>query len=215
MPFFFFTPDFLREEPAYFYTRILVGPGSFLTPYFVEKHGITHVINCAHDDFSPVWWRTRFPDRYKLIEAVDNLTVNILDWYPEFETTLQRYLREGDGVVYVHCQAGINRSAFLTLAYTVKNLGVDMDELIVSVSRQRPCILKNPVFMNQVREFVNGRLQDSQDTRTQHVRFNDRYARFFTPGNYTGSQGYEDQTGCPSSGSGQPANGNITPLFYE
>jgi protein-tyrosine phosphatase len=215
MSFLFLTPQYLRDPPAFFHTRILVGPGSFLTPAFAEKYNITHVINCAHNDFSPVWWRTQFPDKYTLIEAVDSVQVNILDWYPEFEKTLHQYLREGDGVVYVHCHAGMNRSASLALAYTSKNMGMDLEELVASVRRQRPCILQNPVFMNQVREFVNGRVQDSQDKGTQFIQHYDRYARFFTPGNYTRAEGYEDQTGDSQTRSRRFTGGNITPLFYE
>lgn len=211
----FFVPEYLRDPPAFFHPRVLVGAGSFLTPSFVEKYGITHVINCSVDEYSPVWWRKQFPDKYKLIPAVDSVAVNILDWYPEFETALQDFLREGDGVVYVHCQAGMNRSASLALAYTSKKMGMDLDELVASVRRQRPCILANPVFMNQVREFVNGRVQDSKDTRTPFVQHYDRYSRFFASGNYTGSQGHQDQTGNLTSGTRRIANGNITPVFHE
>lgn len=197
MMFPFRLPNYLREPPAFFHSRILVGAGDFLKPAFVEHHGITHVINCSHDDFSPVWWRTKFPTKYKLIPAIDSVNVNILDWYLEFETTLQAFLRESDGMVYVHCQAGMNRSASLSLVYTCKNLGMNIDQLIASVRRQRPCILQNPVFMNQVREFINGRVQDSQDTRQCLFRSNYRYAGFLTSGDRPESQGHQDQARSP------------------
>lgn len=215
MSFLLFTPNYLRDPPAFFHPRILVGPGSFLNPSFVERHGITHVINCAADQFSPVWWRTQFPNKYTLIEAIDSVRVNILDWYPVFEKTLHTYLREGEGVVYVHCQAGMNRSASLALAYTAKNLGMELEELIASVRRQRPCILQNLVFTTQVREFINGRVQDSQDKGTQFVQHYDRYSRFFTPRDYTGSQGNQDQGGSDASGGRRIASGNITPVYDE
>lgn len=210
-----FTPTYLKEPPAFFHSRILVGPGAFLTPTFVEKYGITHVVNCAHDNHSPLWWRTQHPTKYKVIEAIDSPQHNILDWYEEFETTLHSFLREGDGMVYVHCQAGMNRSASLALAYTAKNLGMNLDELVSSVRRQRPCILQNLVFTNQVREFVNGRVQDSENERTQFVQQHDRYARFFTPGNNTESQGYKDQTTGAPKGIRRTQSGNITPVFHE
>ena len=154
-----FQPDYMRQPPAYFYPRILVGAGDMLTPAFVEKYRITHVINCAHNDDSPNWWRIAYPDRYIVLNAVDAVTVNILDWYPMFEETLHRFLREGSGCVYVHCQAGMNRSASLALAYSCVCLGMDFHTLVNGVRRQRPCVLKNPVFMDQVLKFVNGRLQ--------------------------------------------------------
>ena len=210
-----FTPTYLREPPAFFHPRILVGPGAFLTPAFVEKYGITHVLNCSFDEFSPPWWRTRFPTKYKVLNAIDSLQTNILEWYPEFEVTLQRFLREGTGMVFVHCQAGMNRSASLALVYTCKNLGMDLDTLVSSVRRQRPCILQNQVFMKQVREFVNGRIQDSENAGQPHYIYRDRYSRFFTPGNRANAQGLQNQTGESQGGTRQFTNGNISPVFYE
>lgn len=152
-----FAPQYLRDSPAYFHSRILVGAGAMLTIPFMKQYGITHVINCATDEDCPPWWQMVYPTRYAVLNAIDSAHVNILDWYRQFEATMHGFLREeGSGVVYVHCQAGINRSGFLTLAYAVKNLGMPFEGLIASVRRQRPCILQNPVFMNQVKEFVNG-----------------------------------------------------------
>ena len=210
-----FSPTYLREPPAFFHPRILVGPGVFLTPEFVEKYGITHVINCAQDEFSPPWWRNRYPSKYKVLNAIDSLQSNILEWYPEFEATLHQFLREGTGMVYVHCQAGMNRSASLALAYTCKNLGMEFGQLVSSVRRQRPCILQNQVFMKQVKEFVNGRLQDSENTGQPHYVYRDRYARFFTPGNRANAQGLQNQAGESAGGTRPFTNGNISPVFYE
>jgi hypothetical protein len=158
-------PEYLRQPPAWFYTRILVGPGQFLTPSFAAKYGITHVINCAMDEYSPQWFRKRHPTRYRVLNAIDSPEVNILTWYPRFEAALYQFLLESDGVVYIHCQAGMNRSGFLALAYVTKNFGVDLGGLVRAAKIQRPCILSNSVFMNQVKEFIyNGRLSNSKDT---------------------------------------------------
>ncbi len=153
-----FRPSYIQQPPAFFHPRILVGPGVFLTPAFVEKYSITHVINCAHDEFSPPWWRMRNPTKYEVINAIDSTDVNILSWYPLFEEVMQKFLREGSGMIYVHCQAGMNRSASLALAYCGHHFHVDTKELIESVRRQRPCILQNRTFIDQVEEFVNGRV---------------------------------------------------------
>lgn len=210
-----FAPTYLREPPAFFHPRILVGPGVFLDPYFAQKYDITHVINCAFDENSPSWWRNRYPDRYKVLNAIDSAQTNILDWYSEFERTMQEFLREGTGVVYVHCQAGMNRSGSLALAYTCKNLGMEFDQLVVSVKKQRPCLLQNLVFMNQVKEFINGRVQDPENKGSQFLQHSDRYSRFFTPGNRPNAAGLQDHTGSPSPRNGGFAGGNITPLYLE
>lgn len=210
-----FSPQFMKDPPAFFHPRILVGPGAFLTPYFAQKYDITHVVNCAFDEDSPSWWRGSNPTKYKVLNAIDSVQANILDWYPEFERTMHAFLREGTGVVYVHCQAGMNRSGSLALAYTCKNLGMEFDPLVASVKKQRPCLLQNPVFMNQVKEFINGRVQDSENTGVSFVQHHDRYARFFTPGNRPDTSGLQDQAGVPSPRDGRFASGNITPLYLQ
>ncbi len=161
---FWAKPDFLRQHPAWFHSRILVGPGAFLTPQFVLDNDITHVINCAQQEDSPGWFRFARPEQYACMNAVDRPDANILDWYPLFEDTLRKFLRDGHGVVYVHCQAGMNRSGFLALAYVCKNLSLSLSDLVPVVKRQRPCLFGNLVYMDQVREFINGRIQSEEDS---------------------------------------------------
>jgi protein-tyrosine phosphatase len=160
----FLKPRYLFEQPAWFYSRILVGAGEMLTPGFVHKHNITHVINCALPDDSPFWFRNAHPVQYMCLNALDSVDVNILDWYPKFERVLTAFLRvSGAGTVFVHCQCGINRSAFLALTYVTTHYGWPYEPMLISLKRQRPCMFTNPVFRKQTEEFVNGRLQNSKD----------------------------------------------------
>ena len=158
-------PDYLRQPPAYFHTRILVGPGASLTPKFVYERGISHVINCAFPGDSPAWFRSKFPDKYTCLSAPDTLTHWILDWYPAFEQAMFSYLRSpGGGVVYVHCQAGMNRSAFLALTYVCDRFHMDGETMLEAFKRQRPCMFQNQVYRRQVLNFLNGRVPGSEDS---------------------------------------------------
>jgi protein-tyrosine phosphatase len=158
-------PAYLRQNPAWFHTRILVGAGAQLTPQFAWKNEITHVINCAFPEDSPGWFRSSYPNKYECMNAVDDPSANILDWYPKFEETLHKFLKDGEGVVFVHCQAGMNRSASLALAYVCKNFSVKMQDLYPAVKRQRPCMFQNTTYLNQVREFINGRVSSEKNSR--------------------------------------------------
>ena len=166
-------PDYLRQSPAYFHMRILVGPGAMLTPRFAATKGITHVINCAYDNDSPEWFRIQHPSRYICLNAHDTQYHNILDWYPLFEAYLHTFLRQGNGVVYVHCQAGMNRSGFLALAYICKNFHMEIHQTMYTLQRQRPCLFQNPIYMNQVKSFINGCVPSEKDTRHSNERIND------------------------------------------
>jgi hypothetical protein len=143
-----------NDLPAYIHPRILFGSGIAIDEEFVEKYNITHVINCAFDEDSPKWFRQKHPKKYVSLQAPDDLTSNILDWYPQFEQTMQKFLSENNSkTVYVHCQCGINRSGFLCLAYACKRLRFDYNEVVKSILTQRPCALTNPNYRKQVRTF--------------------------------------------------------------
>lgn len=185
-------PDYLRQPPAWFHTRILVGPGAFLTPRFVAENQIGHVINCAGDDDSPQWFRKKYPHNYVCLNAIDNVYVDILYWYPTFETMMLNFLRQGNGVVYVHCQAGMNRSGSLALAYVCKHYHLPFDEMVKAVRSQRSVLLQNLVFMNQVKEFINGRVPSEKDTRVDSDGSDDGDIGLSSPDDCSGSEGVQD-----------------------
>jgi len=201
-------PDYLRYPPAWFYPRILVGPGNFLTQRFAAENNITHVINCAMDGDCPEWFPIRHGKRYECLRAVDSEYVDILEWYPKFEETLHKFLRQGSGVVYVHCQAGMNRSGSLALAYVCKNFCLPFQEVITATRRQRPVLFQNPVFMNQVKDFINGCISSSENTRLDVDRVHDRDSGLFTPDHRPGLEGLVVNAGEPEGGAGDsPSNG--------
>jgi hypothetical protein len=208
-------PDYIRCPAAWFYPRILVGPGVFLTQRFVAENNITRVINCASDDACPEWFSDRFPERYVCLDAIDNVYVNILDWYPRFESTLHTFLRQGTGVVYVHCHAGMNRSGSLALAYVCKNFHLPLNEVITATHRQRPVLFQNTVFMNQVKEFINGCVSRPENTRLDVDRVHDRDSGLFAPDDRPGLEGLVVDAGKPEGGAGSTALDDFGPLLEE
>jgi hypothetical protein len=142
------------DSPAKIHPKIIFGAGIHLTPTFVLKQNITHVINCAYDEHSPFWFRRDNPDKYVCLQAIDSDASNITFWYPKFEETLSKFLQQENSIVFVHCQCGINRSAFLTLMYVcdVFNYAIGIAER--SIIRQRPCALTNSAFRKQVYDAI-------------------------------------------------------------
>ena len=147
-----------KDPLACVYPRILVGAGCQLTRELAEPENITHVINCAEHADCPSWWPDEHPLEYAVMWAVDHPTVKILHWYPKFRDTLTQFLREpGSRNIYIHCQCGINRSAFLMLAYVIDCFGLPFAETSRAIVEQRPCALTNPAFWYQVKEFAKSR----------------------------------------------------------
>jgi len=153
----------MQCQPAWVYPRILLGAGNQLTPIFTAKYNITHVVNCAFAGDCPEWWRKGHPGNYAELHAIDSMAVKILDWYPEFENWMRFFLRSTNGTVFVHCKAGVNRSAYLVLTFVSKNFGIDFRRLLAAVRRQRPIICDNSAFMRQVEDELYGRVQSEEN----------------------------------------------------
>jgi hypothetical protein len=148
------TKGWIKDPPAFIHPRIMFGNGLALeNKEFVLKHEITHVINCAFDEDTASWFRNAHPDKYAVINALDAIDANILQWYPAFESYLNKFLQaDGSKTVYVHCQCGINRSAYLCILYACKRLHYNYDDVVHSVLSQRPCALTNATYRQQVSE---------------------------------------------------------------
>ena len=68
-----------------------------------------------------------------------------------------------DGCVFVHCHAGISRSATICIAYIMKTMQWDLSKAYEFVKERRPCISPNLHFMGQLLEFQK-RLQESGES---------------------------------------------------
>jgi protein-tyrosine phosphatase len=210
-----FKPEYLKQPAAWFHPRILVGPGAYLTQTFQQQHNITAVINCAFQEDSPLWYRFNNPETYDCLYAIDGPNQDILTWYPGFAASLRTFLRNTPGVVYVHCQAGMNRSAALALAYVCKNLGANLDITLQSVLRQRPCMLQNLTFKRQVCEFVNGGIPREESSRRLRLGFNTGNTGFAPSGAGDRTTGDLVSTGQPKTGTGDPTGGGGEALCDE
>jgi hypothetical protein len=133
----------------------MFGPGFYLTDQFITKNSISHVINCADDSVLPTGIKAKLEDKYVTLNAVDSPSVNITDWYPLFESKMNEYLRDPSSkVVYVNCQMGMNRSGFLLTLYACMKFGYSYEAVTRAILLQRPCALMNPVFHQQVQEYI-------------------------------------------------------------
>jgi hypothetical protein len=106
------------------------------------------------------------------------------------------YLRSpGGGVVYVHCQAGMNRSAFLALTYVCDRFHMDGETMLESFKRQRPCMFQNQVYRGQVLNFLNGRVPGAENPRGSFGGSSDGNAGLGTPGCSPNPVGLDVDTG--------------------
>ena len=146
---------FLSDPPAKLHPCIMFGPGVFLTTDFISKNKITHVINCASNSDVPSIIPEIFKNNYKVLNAVDSPFVDITIWFPEYALHMNKFLQDKNcKMVYVNCQAGMNRSGFLTVLYSCLKFKYRFEDACRAVILQRPCALMNPVFYKQVEQYI-------------------------------------------------------------
>lgn len=156
---------FMKDSPAKVHSNIIFGSKSHLNLDFIIKNNITHVINCATDADTVTELKEKlFYDKYVCINALDSYNVNITDWYSSFENVLSNFLKSPScRTVYVHCQAGVNRSAFLTALYCCLHFHYPYDTICKAILLQRPCAMTNIEFHKQVQDYIelnnNGKLE--------------------------------------------------------
>ena len=146
---------FLSDPPAKLHPCIMFGPGVFLTKDFIAKNKITHVINCASSSDVPKFVPETFGNKYAVLNAIDSPLVDITTWITDYSLYMNKFLQDRDcKLVYVNCQAGMNRSGFLTVLYSCLKFKYRFEDACRAVVLQRPCALMNPVFYKQVEEYI-------------------------------------------------------------
>jgi hypothetical protein len=83
-----------------------------------------------------------------------------LDWLAQQVEFIQTERAQGRSV-YVHCQNGVSRSAFVTAAYLMQREGWSREQAIEFLRQRRPGVRPNPAFVQRLADW-NGHLQNAR-----------------------------------------------------
>ncbi|XP_044301116.1 dual specificity protein phosphatase 19 isoform X2 [Varanus komodoensis] len=114
----------------------------------MKKYRVTHVLNVAYGVENP------FPHDfiYKSIPILDLPATDIVSYFPEcFEFIDQVKLK--DGVVLVHCNAGVSRAAAIVIGFLMYSEGLSFASAFSLVKNARPAICPNSGFMEQLHKY--------------------------------------------------------------
>ncbi|XP_074532344.1 dual specificity protein phosphatase 19-like [Halichoeres trimaculatus] len=114
----------------------------------LQRCKVTHVLNVAFgvDNL--------FPDQlvYKTTQILDLPDTDITSYFQECSSFIDQ-AREQDGVVLVHCNAGVSRSSSIVIGYLMLKEGLMFDEAYSQVKLARPSICPNPGFYQQLQSY--------------------------------------------------------------
>nr|XP_057919634.1 dual specificity protein phosphatase 19-like isoform X1 [Doryrhamphus excisus] len=115
----------------------------------LQRHKVSHVLNVAFGVANA------FSDQlvYKTLRILDLPDTNITSYLSECSAFIDQ-AREQDGVVLVHCNAGVSRSCSIVIGYLMLREGLPFDEAYRQVKRARPSCQPNPGFYQQLQSYT-------------------------------------------------------------
>lgn len=115
----------------------------------LRAKGVTHILNCA-PGMCPTG-AAMYPDMtYYEIDATDAEDYELLPSHFEHAMLFLHSVEVSGGIAFVHCFAGINRSACICVAFLMALCGMPLLEACKFVYDRRPIVLKNVGFRRQL-----------------------------------------------------------------
>lgn len=125
---------------------LLMGSQDVVSDYEMLKlNSITHVLNVKHDS------TIRFEGiSYSHVPLLDLPEFDLLRALPQCVAFIDG-VREQGATVYVHCNAGVSRSAAVVIAYMMQDQHLNFHEAYRILKEARPAVRPNDGFINQLK----------------------------------------------------------------
>uniref|UniRef100_W5MHX8 Dual specificity phosphatase 19a n=1 Tax=Lepisosteus oculatus TaxID=7918 RepID=W5MHX8_LEPOC len=127
---------------------LLLGETNSFALSNVIQTDVTHILNVAYGV------ENTFQDQfvYKQLSILDLPETVITSYFQECSEFIEQ-VKAQNGVVLVHCNAGVSRSASIVIGYLMSTEGLRFDDAFALVKNARPAICPNLGFMEQLRNY--------------------------------------------------------------
>jgi hypothetical protein len=119
---------------------------------FFRRRNIGCVVSACFDPLPADVVEKELHGCYLFVKIIDRPSEKISAHFKSVINFIHKARSEGKNV-YVHCQAGISRSATLLTAYIMSHFGVGMVDALGHIQRRREAICPNEGFRKQLSEF--------------------------------------------------------------
>lgn len=115
----------------------------------LRTHQVTHILNVAYGVPNP------FPEQliYKTLPILDIPDTDITAFLEECNSFIDQ-ARDQNGVVLVHCNAGVSRSASIVIGYLMTQERLSFREAYSQVQSARPSARPNAGFYQQLLHYT-------------------------------------------------------------
>jgi len=115
-----------------------------------DKYSIKCVLGCASE--IPARYPKNFVGTHLIIPAFDFPSYDIQRHFAKAIEYIDTNRKTGASV-FVHCQAGVSRSATFVIAYLVKAMKMNVDDALKYVKERRQIVRPNDGFLRQLKEY--------------------------------------------------------------
>ncbi len=143
--------------------RLMAGRNPLSAPdvAWMKKQGITHILDLRE---AREWKPPKFG--HLALQAIEKsglvrLHLEVLDMNAPKPATfdaacqfIEAALSQPDANVYVHCRAGMERTAAILIAYYAKTHGVSYDEALRELQKNRPILAPLPAQEKAARSWI-------------------------------------------------------------
>ncbi|EDQ87676.1 uncharacterized protein MONBRDRAFT_33235 [Monosiga brevicollis MX1] len=121
----------------------------------LRRAGVSGVVNCAES--ATLSSRSDYPAEWEYLgfDAQDHSHYDMLGNHFEQVAAFIDAAAAAKRKVLIHCQAGVNRSAMIVVAYYMLSTHTPLLAALDHCARQRPCILRNVGFIEQLVVFAH------------------------------------------------------------
>lgn len=116
----------------------------------LQKFNITHVLSVGIE-MPPI--QSPLNIRNVHVPCLDIEETNLNDQILENSFRFIQECRDMGGRILIHCNAGVSRSASVTIAYLMQYQGMSFEIAFKYVKEKRPCIQPNAGFKRQLKQF--------------------------------------------------------------
>lgn len=129
---------------------LYLGSQDSVTTENIDRYHLTHILSLGIE--------TPFIDDRKVVKryvpCLDLPETNMKDIFEDASAFLDIAI-DNNGVVLVHCNAGVSRSASIVIAYLILKVGMSFDDALKLVKGKRPAIQPNSGFVEQLRKLIS------------------------------------------------------------
>jgi predicted protein tyrosine phosphatase len=113
----------------------------------LKKHSVTHILSLGT---KPILLDEALSHMY--IPVLDLPETNIISSLDQCFTFIDNAIQSG-GCVFIHCNAGISRSASVVIAYLMRTECMNYQQAFLHLKKRRSVVNPNPGFVQQLKDY--------------------------------------------------------------